>query len=333
MRRSHLFLFALLAFVLVMPAHAQFMSQSAATGTAVHPLAVDDVLARVLAFDRDGDGSVAKAELIERMQPLVSRGDVDGNGALDAGEIRALARAPRKALQVQGIHSGTYGFADEEELSSRSHIENTLDDLRLDGATRHRARTVAFQYVDALEKTATADLLTDLQGLLTTEQLTDASATVERQLRGRTGGNAVVRHEVIHFEHAVNGAKVTTRASVFFASHLGGLEGRIASYQLPSPKAEQARAAALRFKTRLRLGPGERSQLVAALKDALDDEERDNFAAAIARRPVVQSAAGFVVAGHDIRALPRVPGGVTSPGQIQLRNSIFFEGKPPVFVR
>jgi hypothetical protein len=44
-----------------------------------------------MAFDKNGDGKLERAELPERMQGLLDRGDSDHSGFLTAEEIRALA--------------------------------------------------------------------------------------------------------------------------------------------------------------------------------------------------------------------------------------------------
>src|SRR5262245_47895762 len=51
----------------------------------------DDVVARMMSFDRDHDGVISKSELPERMQPLLMRGDAGLDGTLNAAEIRTLA--------------------------------------------------------------------------------------------------------------------------------------------------------------------------------------------------------------------------------------------------
>src|SRR5688572_12818856 len=63
-------------------------------------LSADDVLARVMSFDRDRDGKVATGELSERMQNLVGRGDRSGDGALDESEIRLLATSQQFAARA-----------------------------------------------------------------------------------------------------------------------------------------------------------------------------------------------------------------------------------------
>src|SRR6516165_10712862 len=55
------------------------------------PLSVDDVVARLMAFDKNKDGKLTKDELPERMHHLIALGDTNKDGALDKDEIRQLA--------------------------------------------------------------------------------------------------------------------------------------------------------------------------------------------------------------------------------------------------
>lgn len=55
---------------------------------------VDDLVQRLLAFDKNGDGKVTKDELPERMHALFDEGDANRDGVLDAEEMRRLANRP-----------------------------------------------------------------------------------------------------------------------------------------------------------------------------------------------------------------------------------------------
>src|SRR5262249_19287566 len=129
----------------------------------------DDVVTRLMSFDRDHNGKLSLNELPERMQPLLTRGDADFDGALDAKEVRTLALAPTAPVTARGFQSGGYGFADEGGVSSsstRSHIDGALDDLGLVGTTRQDAGAIATAFMDALEADASANLMRDLGRVL-----------------------------------------------------------------------------------------------------------------------------------------------------------------------
>lgn len=54
-------------------------------------VAADDLIERLMSYDKNGDGKVTKDELPERMHGLIEQGDRNGDGALDRDEIRRLA--------------------------------------------------------------------------------------------------------------------------------------------------------------------------------------------------------------------------------------------------
>jgi hypothetical protein len=64
-------------------------------------LRVDDVVERIMAFDRNKDGKVTRDELPERMHHLIALGDSNKDGALDKDEIRKLAT--RQAATPEGF--------------------------------------------------------------------------------------------------------------------------------------------------------------------------------------------------------------------------------------
>ena len=51
----------------------------------------DEMVARMMALDRNGDGVLSKDEVPERMQAMFARGDADHDGKLTAVEIRAMS--------------------------------------------------------------------------------------------------------------------------------------------------------------------------------------------------------------------------------------------------
>ena len=141
-------------------------------------VSVDDVLARMLTFDRDRDGKVATGELSERMQGLVARGDRSGDGALDESELRILATEQQFAVRLP--QGGGYGFADTAGQSSRNHIENSIDDLRLAPNTSQEAKRIAMAFVDEFEAASVTNLRQALAPVITAQQLTLLEASLTR---------------------------------------------------------------------------------------------------------------------------------------------------------
>jgi hypothetical protein len=287
MRRAQIALLVLLPFSVATAAQAQeqapFFGKNQLTLT--QPQAVlahaslDDVVSRMMSFDRDRDGKVQKAELSERMYTLMSRGDADHDGALDRTEILTLATAPAAAATIRGAQGPSgYSFGDQVGLSSRSHIEGSLDDLRLTSARKEQALAVVNPFLDALEKSASADLMKEMEALLPPQLLSQFKAALDTKRVASI---------------MLNGSNGEFKKIV-----VGGIDlaARIDSFHLQQAQHEQARAAVDRYKTRVRLAGPERSELMAQLNGILSTEEQDDFSAALERRPVVANnglSAGF----------------------------------------
>jgi hypothetical protein len=251
------------------------------TPTLAAAIGANDVVARVMSFDRDRDGKVQRAELAERMQPLLLRGDANGDGALDGTEIRQLAaqRRPETPLVIQGLpFSGSYTFADQVELSSRSHVEGAIDDLRLAGPVRDKAIDAATAYINRNEQGALAELQKTMEGLLSPEQLVDFRWTVVSRTRGRSASAA----------GAGAAANVVTVRSL-------DPTGLIQRYTMTPEQRQQASAAIERYKSRVRLGENERAELLEQVKVFLSLEEHSNLRAALERRPLVATDANKVL--------------------------------------
>jgi cytochrome c peroxidase len=54
-------------------------------------LTVEQIVERIMAYDKNQDGKVTRDELPERMQHLIEKGDTNKDGALDKDEIKELA--------------------------------------------------------------------------------------------------------------------------------------------------------------------------------------------------------------------------------------------------
>jgi hypothetical protein len=279
----------------------------------------DDILARMLSFDTNHDGRIAASELPERMQPLVTRGDANLDGVLETTEIRTLSLRPATFPPVRGFggHPGGYGFGDEGgigSVSSRSHIEGALDDLRLSDATKAQALTVAMRFMDNLEVESRATLLKEMDALLSPEQLTAFTAALDQQQSGQ--------RMIIVRPKEGGGFKMGTL-----------VDARMEQFALPEAKQREGLAAVERYKNSIRPGDTERVALVAQLSGILNNEERDNLTAALARRPLVK-AGGPTAVNFTIDGDLRVPAqGVTTIVRPAILKTVITTAGPVVVER
>jgi hypothetical protein len=286
-------------------ASAQAQTLRFETSVEVGATSSDALVARVMSFDLNNDGRITSDELNERMKPLLGKGDVNGDRALDGTEIRSLATAPAPR-QVRGFPSaGGYGFGDDSGFSSRLHIEGALEDLRLSAATRERALPVVRDFLDTWEASSKATLLNDMEAVLTAEQLANFSQKLDTN-----------RIPVIPVPELQS---IATNVPPDQASRLEGLLARLADqmvlvsvapYKLTDEQTSQARAALERFNSRRRLRDAERSVLLDRMAGILSNEERDDFRSALERRPVVKAGTGVMkvalASGSAFTAQPNV---------------------------
>ena len=330
MRRDPVFLLALMAIAAMaapQTASAQAMTpfrqlgQAAIFGSTIDPPTNPAiVIARLMTFDRDSDGRLVRSELPERMQNLLVA-DSSGDQALDRDEILAMAKpappAPVAAATVTGFRGGGgggYTFGDQVSLSTRPHVEGALDDLRLTPIQQQQALAIVRPFMDALEADAEAVLVKELEDLIGENQLRNFTAMLERQMSGSNVPVMMVRRP--------DGSTVKMNAPRFGPD----LAQIINSFGLPPERTALALAALDGFKVRIRPADRDRAVLIRQLKDVLSDEERENFDAALQRRPLVKANAMFAGASFvtgvvvppppppaPLRALP---GDVVNPAVI-----------------
>ena len=194
MRLGPLVLLALIALVAPSQTHAQVPAPSVETihgvgfsidiGASARPAALpDDVVARLMSFDRNNDGKIEKAELAERMYTVMDRGDANGDGCLDRSELLTLAKAKPAAAAVRGFGHGSYVVGPNTEVSSRLHLEGALDDLRLEAARKEPALAIVTTFSQALDADAQAELLDVMKAILSPEQLTTFTKALEQERR------------------------------------------------------------------------------------------------------------------------------------------------------
>jgi hypothetical protein len=322
MRRVPLFLLVLLPFTemasaqttQVNPAHPMaLLAVNGASSVAADP---ELVVARLMTFDRDRDGLVVKSELPERMQNLIAA-DASGDGALDRAEIRRLAAPVHMVAAAATVPAfaggrgggGGYAFGDQVSLSTRSHVEGALDDLKVPAATRDQALGIIRPFMDRLEADASAALLKEVEGLLTSQQLQTFKLTIDRQLSNHEAQAPIVRTRP-------DGTKFQ-----FFLRRGPDPAQLIAVFGLQGEDAKAANDALDGFKARIRPGDADREALLAELDGILSPEELENFGAALQRRPLVKADGGLagVVSGFvDLRRRVERGGIVEGPAVLTM---------------
>ena len=289
MRRQSVLLMTLLTLGVTAPLRAQLAT------VAIPPLAKmtpDTVVARLMTFDTNHDGKVARAELPERMQPLLSRGNVNDDDALDPAELRRLAQAPPPLVNGR-VQPGRYGFIDEGfQFDSKLHIDGALDDLRLAGVTREKAFEIARSFQEGRTDRANADLMATMTRLLNPAQLAEFKDAFDRKA---VNVPAIQVGGVMFFgatpQEAAGQRKIVSHVL------MTGFEpaGVIQRADLSDDARQQAMKAIDEYQARTsgRLLDVDRHALLDQLRGVLDDQQRDDLRAALERRPLAKQ--GFPI--------------------------------------
>jgi hypothetical protein len=152
---------------------------------------VDDIVERIMAFDKNKDGKVTKDELPERMHGLIARGDTNKDGALDRDEIKKLASTAggpgNVGFQIEARGPGPgrirTGFG-----PGLGDIEGVVDDLKLSNKKKDQALAVVKAHQENVRKLmdqARAELLQKMKEVLSEEEFKDFKAALDRP-RGAT---------------------------------------------------------------------------------------------------------------------------------------------------
>lgn len=288
MRRQSVFLMTLLTLSVTASAQAQFRIVTPQTTTHMTP---DIVVARLMSFDTNHDGKVARAELPERMQPLLFRGNVNDDDALDSAEVRRLAEAPPPVVAAR-VQPGRYGFIDEGfQFDSKLHIDGALDDLRLAGVTREKAFEIARGFQEGRTERANADLMAAMTRLLSPAQL----AEFKNALNLKPSKVPALQVDGVLFFGAT-AREAEGKQWVFSRIRANNFEPAnvIQRAELPDSTRKQAMEAVEQYQARIngRLVDADRHALLDQLRGVLDDQQRDDLRAALERRPLAKQGTG-----------------------------------------
>jgi EF hand len=159
-------------------------------------ISADDIVERIMAFDKNKDGKVSKDELPERMHGLIARGDTNKDGALDKDEIKMLATAPGGfgprggfGFGIEGPGPGAPGlFGPGPGVLGAAGIEGVVDDLKLSGKNKDQAMAAVRAHEENVRKLmdqSRAELLQKMKEILSEEEFEDFKAALDRPF-GRT---------------------------------------------------------------------------------------------------------------------------------------------------
>jgi hypothetical protein len=223
-----------------------------------HP-AVDDVVARVMAFDADDDGHVRRQELPERMHDIVARGDRNGIGSLNRDDVRAIASS-QTAIDVPRI---ALNLRPAPEIS----VDALLGDLGLDAARRDAALAATARTRDEAAQAAVASVerfREEVRGLLDAKQLVALSAILERPVR-----------EPVPALPRLNSAQLLMRTVQ--------LDHAMGAWSLRPMVHDAVRAALARHRERVTMLATQPAALLRRLEPILTTSELGDLVAAIRR--------------------------------------------------
>jgi len=153
-------------------------------------LTTDDVVARIMSFDKDRDGKVSKDELPERMQDLITKGDANKDGALDKDEIKKLAADLARDEPARGggpgrrFPPGAGGRGGAGDGLPPGGIERAVNGLKLSEKAKEAAAAAVKAHqenVRKLTELARADLLLKMNDVLSAEELKKLEGALDRE--------------------------------------------------------------------------------------------------------------------------------------------------------
>jgi hypothetical protein len=157
-------------------------------------LTVDQIVDRLMAFDKNKDGKITKDELPERMQGLIAKGDTNKDGALDKDEIRKMA-----STLGQDTFAGAFGgrrgagagfggpkgrFGGGGPRGGPGAPQAALADLNLSGKTKEKAEAVLKTHQESVRKLlemTRSDLLVKMKDVLSEQEFKTFKANLERR--------------------------------------------------------------------------------------------------------------------------------------------------------
>jgi hypothetical protein len=159
----------------------------------------DQIVERLLSFDKNSDGKITAEELPERMQHLIALGDVNKDGALDKEEVRKLATTLEAFVEFVGpavpggpLAPGAAGPRGKGILpkgpafrAPALEIQRTLDDLEVSGMARakaDRALRLHQEKIRRFQELSRAELILQMKDILNEEDYKAFKTALDRPL-------------------------------------------------------------------------------------------------------------------------------------------------------
>jgi EF hand len=158
-------------------------------------ISTNDMVERLMSFDKNKDGKITKDELPERMQNLIARGDTNKDGVLDKDEVKKLAAELAREESGGGRGPGGRGRpgpANDGGRLTPAAVERAVGDLKLVETKKESARAAVKacqENVLKLTDLARADLVLRVSAFLGEEDLKTFKTAVDRlpTFNGRPG--------------------------------------------------------------------------------------------------------------------------------------------------
>jgi EF hand len=173
-----------------------------------NPVSVDDMVERIMSFDKNKDGKVTKDELPERMHHLIEQGDTNKDGVLDRDEVKKLAarmatgtgefgaggfRVDDRGPGAPGGFGPRRGFGVSSSVREVGRVDpgpgimegvvEVMEDLKLPGKKKDQAMAAVKAHEENVRKLidqARADLLEKIKEILSEEEFKDFQAALDR---------------------------------------------------------------------------------------------------------------------------------------------------------
>ena len=236
---------------------------------------VEIIIGRVMSFDANGDGHVAAVELPQRMQDIVTRGDRNGDAALDREEVRAIASSSPVIGEGKGVPPVTRQIRVTVRDLRNPGFAGLIDDLKLPPDRRAGALTALAQAEQDITRTLAASLETlrnEVRALVTEEQF----AALDNAIRNH--GNSV--REFLNV-FAAPAARPSGPIPAF------DVDRAVRGLGLASDTVAGVKAASDRHLERTLVLATDRSGLLRRMTPVLTAEEVGDFAASLDRHSLI----------------------------------------------